>query len=136
MSKQMILDLPDNLYERVQQVAQAEREDAINVVLRLLDEALPHALPHTVEQSWSEPDEAVEREMHAYVTMHSILKEKYFGKYVAVYGGKLIDVDDSYDELFDRIDDHYPDTFVWMSKVEEEALPTLVFRSPRLIQNA
>lgn len=29
MSKQMILDLPDNLYEHVQQ---AEREDVINVL--------------------------------------------------------------------------------------------------------
>lgn len=136
MSKQLILNLPDNLYERVQQVAQAERDDAMNVVLRVLDEALPHTHPDESKHDWSEPDEAVEREMEAYITLHPMLKAKYFGKHVAIYGGKLIDFDENPDALYARIDEKYPDEFVWLSKVEEEAMPTLVFRSPRLVINS
>jgi hypothetical protein len=64
--------------------------------------------------------------MEAYIGMHSMLKEKYFGKHVAIYGGKLIDFDQDPDALYVRIDEKYPDEFVWLSKVEEEAMPTLI----------
>jgi Family of unknown function (DUF5678) len=132
MSKQMILDMPDNLYERVQQVAQAEREDAINVVSRLLDGALPPVYSDESHQDWYEPNEAVEREMEAYIALHPMLKERYFGKHVAVYQGQLIDVADDADTLYERIDARYPDEFVWMCQVKAEPIDTIYNRTIRL----
>jgi hypothetical protein len=60
----------------------------------------------------SEPDPAVDREMEAYIAMHPMLKEKYFGKYVAVYHGELIDYDEDQESLYIRIDEQYPEEFV------------------------
>jgi hypothetical protein len=80
---------------------------------------------------WSEPNEAVDREMQAYVAMHPQLKQQFLGKHVAIYGGELIDMDDNFAALYARIDAKYPDEFVWLTPVEEEAIPTIVVRSPR-----
>lgn len=80
-------------------------------------------------------NDAVEREMQAYIAMHPALTEKYLGQHVAVLDGQLIDVDPEYDALYQRIEAQYPDQFVWLTKIELEPIPTLVFRSPRFIPN-
>jgi len=110
-------------------------QDIIAIVEAILNENLPD---HIEAQDWvdlSEPDEAAEREMKAYIELHPMLKEKYFGKHVAVYGGQLIDYDDNFDALYDRIARAYPNEFVWMSQVKEEPIETFVIRSPRFIED-
>jgi hypothetical protein len=74
----------------------------------------------------------MEREMLAFIQMHPVLKKKYLGQHVAIFGSQLIDMDEDYAALYERIDAQYPDQFVWMATVEDEPIPTLVFRSPRL----
>ncbi len=106
----------------------------MDVVERILDEAL---LGTPDEAGWtdlSEPDEAADREMQAYIELHPLLKQQYFGKYVAIYGGKLIDSDDNFEALYDRVDQTYPNEFVWMSKVGDEPIETFTVRSPRFSQ--
>jgi len=88
------------------------------------------------ELSDLDPDADCTPEMQAYIALHPLLKEKYFGQYVAIYQGKLIDHDSVHEALYRRIDAQYPDKFVWISLVEEEAIPTLMFRSPRIEWNA
>jgi hypothetical protein len=51
---------------------------------------------------------------------------------VAIYDGKLIDHDQDFIRLYERIEAIYPNEFVWLATVEEEAMPTLISRSPRL----
>ena len=63
--------------------------------------------------------------------MHPTLKEKYYGKHVAIYEGKLIDVDEDGQALYRRIDAHYPNTFVWMTEVKDEPIDVVYMRSPR-----
>ncbi len=64
-----------------------------------------------------------------------MLKHQYFGKHVAIHGGKLVDYDDGFDTLYDRIVQAYSDEFVWMSRVEEEPIRTFVVRSARFVQD-
>ena len=59
-----------------------------------------------------------------------MIKNKYLGQHIAILNGQLIDVDEDYGALYERIDAQYPDRFVWMAAVEDEPMPTLVFRSP------
>ncbi len=54
---------------------------------------------------------------------------------MAVYQGKLVGHDLDREALYRRIDAKYPDEFVWIGPVEEEAIPTLAFRSPRIERN-
>jgi uncharacterized protein DUF5678 len=48
-----------------------------------------------------------EQEVAAYVAMHRQLMEKYEGKWVAIYGGQVIDADVDDVALFDRVIDRY-----------------------------
>jgi predicted DNA-binding antitoxin AbrB/MazE fold protein len=79
-----------------------------------------------------EIDPAVEREMAAYIAMHPMLLEKYAGQYVAIYGDELIDHDEEMARLLARIEKQHPHEFVWLTKVEPEAIPTYTYRSPRI----
>jgi hypothetical protein len=57
------------------------------------------------------------------------------GQHVAIYGGQLVDHDQDFAALFERIEKAYPDEFVWLATVGEEPLPTIYHRSTRLIRN-
>lgn len=128
MIEQITVSIPQKLYRRVRDLARARNQPVDDVLADVLEQALP------ADKSYpnSNEDDAVEREMRAFIQMHPMLKEKYLGQYVAILNGQLIDVDEDYGALYERIDTKYPDQFVWMAKVEDEPMPTLVFRSPRL----
>jgi hypothetical protein len=129
MAEQVSISIPQPIYRRVRQLARLRNRPVDDVLIEVLDQALPPDDKPDV----AEEDAAVEREMHAYIALHPMLKEKYLGQHVAIYNGQLIDVDEDYGALYQRTDAHYPDEFVWLATVEEEAMPTLVFRSPRLL---
>ncbi|VAW40164.1 hypothetical protein MNBD_CHLOROFLEXI01-415 [hydrothermal vent metagenome] len=130
MVEHIAVSIPQTLYQRVRKVARSRNRSVDDVLLvELLDQALP--LDGKLEVD--DEETAVSREMRAYLTLHPMLKEKYLGQHVAIFNGKLIDADKEYSALYQRIDERYPDQFVWLATVEEEAIPTLVFRSPRLL---
>lgn len=129
MAEQITISIPQTLYQRVRELARL-REQPVDYVLA---EVLEQALPPEIKPDITDETTAVEREMQAYIALHPLLKEKYLGQHVAIYGGQLIDIDTDYGALYERIDAQYPDEFVWMATVEDEPIPTLVFRSPRLL---
>ncbi len=133
MTEQVMVPIPKTLYRRVKQLAGRQNQDVDEVLANALTEALA-VEEETNETIWAEPDDAVEREMQAYIAMHPVLKQKYLGRHVAIYHGRLIDQDDNMDALYARIDRQYPDDFVWLTTVGETALRTLEFRSPRLVR--
>ncbi|MCB8924068.1 MAG: hypothetical protein H6652_00415 [Ardenticatenaceae bacterium] len=128
MIEQITVSIPQKLYRRVSDLARARNQPVDDVLADVLEQALPadKSSPNNSEE------DAVEREMRAFIQMHPMLKKKYLGQHVAMLNGQLIDVDEDYGALYERIDAKYPDQFVWMAKVEDEPMPTLVFRSPRL----
>ncbi|HFE66958.1 MAG TPA: hypothetical protein ENJ93_06820 [Chloroflexi bacterium] len=128
MAEQINISIPQTLYRRVRELARARKRPVDDVLVEVLDQALPPG----DEPEITDEDVAVEREMQAYIALHPMLKEKYLGQHVAIFGGQLIDVDADYGALYERIDVQYPDQFVWLATVEEDPMPTLVFRSPRL----
>jgi hypothetical protein len=129
MADQVIVSIPQKLYRRVRELAYAHDRPVDDMLVEVLDQALP---PDD-EPDVNDEDRGVEREMQAYITLHPMLKEKYLGQHVAVYGGQLIDMDEDFAALYERIEAQYPDEFIWLTTVEEEAMPTLVFRSPRFL---
>jgi hypothetical protein len=129
MIEQITISIPQTLYRRARELARSRNRPVDDVLVELLDQVLPPDENEAVDDE----ETAVKREMQAYITLHPMLKEKYLGQHVAIYEGKLIDVDQDYGALYQRIDAQYPNEFVWLATVEEEAMPTLVFRSPRLL---
>ncbi len=131
MAEQINIPIPQTLYRRVRELARLRKQPVDNVLIDVLEQALPPSN----EPDVTNEDAAVDREMQAYINLHPMLKEKYLGQHVAIFGGKLIDIDKDYGVLYERIDAQYPDQFVWLSTVEEEPMPTLLFRSPRLLSS-
>ena len=137
MNAQITLNLPDRLYKRVKSLAQARQQGIAEAIADYLDNHLPMTEAEIAHVS-SISEQTIELEptpeMQAFIAMHPMLKKNYFGRYVAIYKGKLIDHDTNHEALYLRIDQQYPDEFVWISPVEEEPIPTMVFLSPRIEQ--
>lgn len=123
--------LSDQLSERVREAAQVQQQSIIDVVETMLDRALNEQInDKIIAESIAEAE--ADLEMQAYIDLHPQLKTTYFGQYVAIYGGQLVDHDADHAALYERIDARYPDEYVWISKVEEEPIQTLRFLSPRI----
>ncbi|MCX6044962.1 MAG: DUF5678 domain-containing protein [Chloroflexi bacterium] len=135
MTAQILVTLPDKVYQRVQWLAQARQQDVAEAIVKILDETLPVDVADEDFGDLSELDQAVEREIAAYHAMHATLWEEYPGQHVAIYGGQLIDHDRDGVALSQRIDQQYPDEFVLMRKVESEPERVLYFRSPRMVKD-
>jgi hypothetical protein len=136
MVTKITVKLPDSLYQRTQRFAYLHQQNMEEAISALLEQALAAGEAKDEVIDWSEPDPAVDREMEAYIALHPMLKQHYMGRHVAIYGGQLIDHDQDFAALFARIEQAYPDEFVWLATVEEEPLPTFYHRSPRLIQDS
>lgn len=115
---QVTLTIPDNLYQRAQRLAHMRQRDVSEVIADVLDEGLP-AADDSLAVDWTEPDEAVDREMAAYIAMHPMLKQNYLGKHVAIFAGQLVDHDSDLEALSRRIHARYAGQFVWITLVRE-----------------
>ncbi len=134
MSTTVILELEDATYRRARRLADTQQQALADALAGWIEATLPADDSETVHEAATagESDDAVIREMAAYLELHPQLKTQYLGQYVAIRNGRLIDHDDSYDRLFDRIDVAFPDEFVWLTRVEHEPLKTVTYRSPRI----
>jgi len=114
-----------------------QRIDAIISELQALKRQVSTIQPDELESLVvppAEEDTQVEREKNAYLRLYPQLKKQYTGQYVAIHNSQLVDHDVDYGALFERIDDRYPDTFVWLTQVEAEPMGTIVVRSPRFVR--
>ena len=127
----LTITLPDYLSEQVEIVARLHKQSIVELVEAILSEALDGQLVEMAVRD-NQSDLLTENsEMAAYLQLHPLLKKTHFGEYVAIFQGKLIDHDREHSALYRRIDQRYPDDYVWISKVEEEPIKELRFLSPR-----
>lgn len=137
MPAQVLVTLPDSVYERVQQLAQVHQQEIAEAIAEYLETNLPSVEPtRQIPETRSTQKAALAREKAAYIRMHPMLKEKYFGQHVAIYQGELIDMDSDYGQLYERIRARYPNEIVWLATVTEEPIETIVVRSPRFVTKA
>jgi hypothetical protein len=131
MSKEVILAIPDEMYRRFERRAAATGQDVAGVLIEVINRN------ETVDEGelTYEPDEAVERERAAYLSLHPMLWQKYPGEYVAIYGGKLVDHDPDGVALSQRVRRRFPNQFVLRRRVEAEPDRILQMRSPRFTQD-
>lgn len=125
---QVTVTIPDALYRRAQQLARSRQRDVAEVITAVLDEGLPAAEGDSAD--WIEPDEAVDREMAAYIALHPTLKAQYLGQHVAILGGQLVDHDHDLEALSRRIYAQYAGQFVWITAVRDTPIDTI--RNPSI----
>ena len=127
MGENRTLEIPAKLYERIERLA-AVRGTPVAYVLEdalTLVEDQPVELVRSAEMS---------REEAAYQTMHNELFEKYAGQFVAVHGGKLVDVDDDELVLAARVNARFPKKIILLKQVQQAPMREINYRSIRIIR--
>ena len=126
MRKQITLALPAAVFEQANSIADATQQP--------LDKVLQDAL----EQIFSpfplhEKHTKMAQEVEAYKLLHPKLVEKYLGKFVAIYGGKVTDYDEDVVALTKRVTELFPNEVVLIRRVEPTTERILNMRSPRFL---
>ena len=135
MPTAVMLLLPDQLYEQATRLADQQRQELDQLLVDEIAKIIAAQTATMDVATGDEIDATVERERTAYIAMHPLLKANYLGKHVAIYQGQLVDSDDDYDALYQRIDATYPDVFVWLDTVSEEPIEVINVRSPFFIES-
>lgn len=73
----------------------------------------------------------IEAEVRAYESMHAELVKTHLGHYVALHRNNLVDSDEDFQTLHQRVRQRYGREAVLIRRVEASAKSELVFRSPR-----
>ena len=74
----------------------------------------------------------IQAEVRAYESMHGELVTTHPRRYVAIHRGRLVDFDEGFQSLHRRVRERFGNEAVLIRRVEAEAQPELVFRSPKL----
>lgn len=127
MGTERTLEIPSELYERIERLATLRDESVAYVLEEAL--ALVENQPFELVRS-----EAMSREEAAYRAMHSELFEKYAGQYVAVHKGRLVDVDSNELALAARINLRFPREIVLLKQVQKSPQRVINYRSVRIIR--
>jgi len=125
MSKQLTLSIPTNLYRRAKRIAESQQQAVADVIVAAI----------VLKEDEGTKETAVDREEAAFHRLHPILREKYAGQYVAIYGGECVDQDQDQVALFLRMRTQYPNEFVWIAPVLQMPEEVLQMRSPRFVEN-
>ena len=138
MNHPITITLPDDLYQELTNLAQANQRKVPEFVQEQIIKTIrsrPHNSQEVDELPVSRhPDRPVmERERQAFLRLHPKLKQEYLGEYVAFHQRKLVDHDPDLVELVQRRELNYPDEVVLIRQVLDEPEKELVVRSPRLI---
>lgn len=74
----------------------------------------------------------IKAEVQTFQAQHADLLGSYFGEYVAMYNGQLVDHDADFEALHTRIRHKYGNQPVLLRRVEQQPTRELVFRSPHM----
>lgn len=111
MGTQVVLDVPEDIYEQVEKVAVTTERDITDVLLETITRTFS---PFPVNPNRSVMNQNVE----AYRDLHAELVETHFGQFVAICEGKLVAHDPDPVFLLQRVRTQYPDKVVLRRKVE------------------
>ena len=128
MARQIMLTVPEDLYQQAEQAAQATNQKIEEVLTEKLRFNIPIFPIHK-----NRP--LMEREIAAYEAMHAELWQKYSNQYVAIYQGQVVDHDVDIMALVKRKRQQYTDKVVLIRQVLPELPKPLMFRSPRFVRN-
>jgi hypothetical protein len=113
--------LQPNLAEQVTQMAEIAGIGATDLISEAINEYLKRF-----------SDEKIEAEAQAFEEMYETLKEQYFGQFVAVHNGQVVDADANFETVFLRVQARFGRIPILIRCVGEEPTVELHFRSPRL----
>jgi hypothetical protein len=114
------VSIPDHIISELMPMLEEEGKD----VSEFVAEALRRYL-------WEARERKIDQEMTAYRAMHSELKQRLLGEYVAIHHGKLVDHDPDRNALSSRVRQRYGNAALLITPVQVEAEREFLMLSPR-----
>ncbi|MEM7117821.1 MAG: hypothetical protein AAF614_35650 [Chloroflexota bacterium] len=124
MSKQVLLTVPDDIYDQAERLATNRQQDVPELLLETIIHSFS-AFPVDARR------EAMSREVDAYEALHSKLVKTHGGQYVAITEGQLVDADSDPVALLTRVRQNFPNQAVLRRKVAAQPVVELRSRRPR-----
>ena len=122
---EVLLNVPDDVYSRVERLAQKSQREVADVIL--------DSITHTFAPFPVDPNRAaMSKNVEAYQAIHPDLLKTYLGQYVAICDGQLLDHDSDPVVLLKRIRAQHPNKVVLRRKVEAIPEPQIHIRHPRV----
>lgn len=118
------ITLEPTLQSRLEQLAQATGKSTDDIV----NEALGEHLDRLSTQQ-------LEAEIEAFEKMYPDLKQKYYGRFVAIANGQVVDTAEDFENLFLRVQARFGNLPVLIRQVGDTPTQEWRFRSPRLEQS-
>lgn len=127
--------LPDQVVERLQQVASQKQINIAELLVRAVEFYLANDVAmEEDEDAWEfEQKLVIDREMQAYLQQHEQLLATYRGQSIAMHNGEVIDHDPDEVALSQRVRARYGKEPVLITPVLPEPIQTIFVRSPRLL---
>ena len=111
MSTQIVLEVPDDIYEQVERLAVTTEREVAEV---LLDTITRTFSPFPVDPNRS----VMNRNIEKFRALHAELVMTHLGQFVAICDDKLVDHNPDPVTLLQRVRTQYPDKVVLRRKVE------------------
>lgn len=125
MSTQILLTVPDNVYNHAEKIAAKMQRDVSDLLLEAIVRSFS---PFPIDPR----REAMNREIAAYKALHPQLVKSHLDQYVAITKGKLVDSDTDPVALLKRIRQNFPHQVVLRRKVEMNDTPEMRINHPRI----
>lgn len=126
MGTKVTLELPDDVYQEVEQIAQSFNTSITSVLVDAIIQALPQIYKHPQREKMA-------REQRAFEMMYLDLVKQFEGQFVAVHNGEVVDHDIDPIALLRRRRQNYPNDVVLITQVLPKSQRILCFRSPRFV---
>jgi len=121
---ELTINIKPTFQAKLEQIAQSTGKTAEEIV----NEAVDEHLKRLTEQK-------LEAEIKAFEQMYPDLKTRYFGQFVAVHDGQVVDSANDFESLFLRIQSRFADLPILIRQVGDLPTEEWYFRSPHLENN-
>jgi hypothetical protein len=125
LSRQVLLQVSDEIYQQANRIAVRTRRAVADVLLETITRSFA---PLPIDDNRP----AMNRNVEAFTVLHAELVKQYLGQCVAIHEGELVDHDADPVALLHRIRTRFPDQVVLRRKVEPLPEREIRIRHPRI----
>ncbi len=106
-----VVSLDQELYEQIEEAAREHHTDVSEILQRAVRMYL-----------WEWRREQIAREHETYLRRYRELLKRHKGQYIAMYKGEVVDYDNEFEALYQRVRDRFGNAPVLITRVEKQPI--------------